>query len=518
MQVDSRRRTAATGETGHAIPDRLPVWAIIGIVLTLGAAVTLRFASRSDLWLDEALTANIARVPLRDLPDALRHDGAPPLYYALLHVWMLVFGTGDAAVRALSGLIGVATLPLAYFAGRRLGGDDRQRREWIGWSLVLLLAASPFAVRYSTEVRMYSMTIGLVLLGYLAVMRALDRPSLGRVAGVAGVTAALLYSHYWSMFLLAVVGAVFVWSAVSGPVAVRPAARRIVVGLVVGAVCFLPWFPVLISQLQHTGTPWASATISLSIVVSTMSQFAGGRLIAGRLLLVVLVVLALCGLAARKRFGGSVRWVALVAVATLAFGLSVSFVAGSTYQVRYAAVMFPLVLMVAAFGLTLVRDLRVRSVVLVVAILLGLFGGWRTVETQRTQAGAIAAAISKGAQRGDVVAYCPDQVAPSVSRMLQRSRGLRQYTFPASSVPLRVNWVDYADHVERADPDRFVAALLARAGTGSVWFVSSPGYLPFVDKCERVLGALSAARGAGPALVVADAGTFEHMGVVRFAP
>ena len=99
MQVDSRRRTAATGETGHAIPDRPPVWAIVGIVLTLAAAVVLRNASRSDLWLDEALTVNISRLPLRDLPDALRHDGAPPLYYGLLHLWMLVFGTGDTAAR-----------------------------------------------------------------------------------------------------------------------------------------------------------------------------------------------------------------------------------------------------------------------------------------------------------------------------------------------------------------------------------------------------------------------------------
>jgi hypothetical protein len=81
-----------------------------------------------------------------------------------------------------------------------------------------------------------------------------------------------------------------------------------------------------------------------------------------------------------------------------------------------------------------------------------------------------------------------------------------------------VNWVDYKDHVERADPDQFAAELLQQAGTGSVWLVSSTGYLPFSDKCERILGALSSARGAGQPLVVADADTFEHMGLVRFAP
>ncbi|MEY4916125.1 MAG: hypothetical protein RL616_38, partial [Verrucomicrobiota bacterium] len=40
-------------------------------------------------------SVNIARLPLGELPEALRHDGHPPLYYALLHVWMQVAGSGD---------------------------------------------------------------------------------------------------------------------------------------------------------------------------------------------------------------------------------------------------------------------------------------------------------------------------------------------------------------------------------------------------------------------------------------
>ncbi|MGZ4689163.1 MAG: glycosyltransferase family 39 protein [Acidimicrobiia bacterium] len=521
MQVESRRRTPAAGEARRAIPDRLPIWAIVGIALTLATAVVLRFASRSDLWLDEALTVNISRLPLRDLPGALRHDGAPPMYYALLHGWMLLFGDGDFAVRALSGVIGVATLPAAYFAGLRLGGSDPERRRWVAWSLVLLVATSPFAVRYATEVRMYSLTILLVLLGYIAVLRVLDQPSLGRLACVSAVTAALLFTHYWSFFLLAVVGAVFVWSAIAGPADVRTAARRLVLALAVGGLCFIPWLPTLSSQLEHTGTPWADATISLSIVASTMSQFAGGRLVVGRLLLVVLVGLALFGVFARKRTNAgasssAVRWVALVGVATLVLGLAVSYVATSTYQVRYAAVVFPFVLMVAAFGLTVVKDLRVRAVVLATAVVLGLVGGWRTVETERTQAGRVATAIVNGAQPGDVVGYCPDQLGPAVSRLLPSALGVRQYTFPGTSSPQRVDWVDYEERVAAADPAQFASALMKRAGTGAVWFVTSSGYRPFELRCETILSDLGAARGAGQTLVASDTGIFEHMGVVRF--
>ena len=56
------------------------------------------------------------------LPTFLKRDGAPPLYYVLLHGWMGVFGDSDLAVRSLSGVIGVVTVPLVWLAGRRFGG------------------------------------------------------------------------------------------------------------------------------------------------------------------------------------------------------------------------------------------------------------------------------------------------------------------------------------------------------------------------------------------------------------
>ena len=59
--------------------------------------------TRSPLWLDEALSVNIAKLPIGQIPAALRHDGHPPLYYVLLHVWMSVLGSGDVAVRSAVG-------------------------------------------------------------------------------------------------------------------------------------------------------------------------------------------------------------------------------------------------------------------------------------------------------------------------------------------------------------------------------------------------------------------------------
>src|SRR5712691_3590165 len=208
-----------------------PVAVAGAVALIIAAGVVFRFVTRSELWLDEALTVNISRLPLRDIPHALRHDGAPPLYYALLHGWMRIFGDGDLAVRSLSGVLSVATLPTAWFAGRRLGGKP------VAWAGVVVFAASPFAIRYGTEARMYALQILLVMLGYLALLRLLERPTLARQAAVAALTGLLLYTQYWSMYLLGVVGLVLLWRAWRRhDLAERRAARAAIVALIAGLI------------------------------------------------------------------------------------------------------------------------------------------------------------------------------------------------------------------------------------------------------------------------------------------
>ena len=111
----------------------LPAAAAAGTAVVL-AGIIARFLAPNGLWLDEALSVNIAKLPLTQMPGALVQDGSPPLYYVLLHVWMLVFGQGELAVRSMSAIVSVATLPLLWYAGLRAGG----RR--VAWAALLLAA------------------------------------------------------------------------------------------------------------------------------------------------------------------------------------------------------------------------------------------------------------------------------------------------------------------------------------------------------------------------------------------
>ncbi|MDP9435911.1 MAG: glycosyltransferase family 39 protein, partial [Actinomycetota bacterium] len=260
----------------------------VGVVLVLG--VLVRLGTRSALWLDEALSVAIAQQPLADLPDALRRDGAPPLYYVLLHGWTALFGTGTAAVRALSQVAALAALPLAWLAGRRLGGRGA------GWTAALLLATSPFAVRYANEARMYSLVVLLVLAGVLALDTALRDPRLRRLLPLALLSGSLALTHYWALFLLTVVGTGLLGAAALGRA--RGPALRCALALVAGGVLFLPWLPVFLFQVAHTGTPWAGAP-GLDAVLDTWQRWSGPGL-PGAALGLLLLGLALLAPVARR--------------------------------------------------------------------------------------------------------------------------------------------------------------------------------------------------------------------------
>ena len=242
-------------------------------VAVVAAGVFLRFYTPSALWLDESISVSIAKLPLSQLHAALRQDGAPPLYYALLHFWMLALGRSDAAVRALGGVASVVALPFFWAAGRRLGGTR------VAWIAFFLAVTSPFAIFYATDARMYSFMILWCVLGFLAVARALERPSSGRLVALGLLTAATLYTHYWALYLVTMTGLWLLyqlWRHRQGLPA-RGDARsvaRVFLTMLAGSLLFIPWVPTFLFQAAHTGTPWARPA-SPADLIQVFDYFAG---------------------------------------------------------------------------------------------------------------------------------------------------------------------------------------------------------------------------------------------------
>jgi mannosyltransferase len=490
---------------------------LLGAVLVV--AVVLRFVTVSDLWLDEAQSVAIATEPTpAAVLAALREDGAPPLYYLLLAGWTSLFGTSDLAVRSLSGLASVAALPLVWALGRRLGGPT------VGTAALLLLATNPFAIRYATETRMYALLVLLTAAAGLALLRVLDRPGRGAQAGLAVLTGLLLLTHYWALFLVATVGGGLLLRAWRGPRERRAAALRATVAVAAGALAFLPWLPVFLFQMQHTGAPWAAAVHPRDLV-DVVGDWAMDGSFLGSLLALLLAALVVLGLAGRPGEGRSVvvelralepgRTLGLVVAVTLV----VAFLAGltgSAFASRYTSVVLVPGLLLMALGFRAFGDRRVRMGVLAAVVLLGLAGGVEPALAQRTQAGEVAEQLQAMAGPGDVVAYCPDQLGPAVSRVLGDGAGLRQVVYPTGAAPGRVGWVDYAERNQAADGEDFARRLDELAGGSDVWLVWMTGYRTFGRECTDLAEVLEELRPDASRVVEMDRRLFEPMQLVRY--
>src|SRR5215211_7728601 len=305
------------------IASRRPAWSTPAAVagnarllapLAIGGLVLLSIVLRTrdfgvGFWIDEGLSVGIADRPLSDIPAALRLDGSPPLYYALLHVWLAVFGSSEEATHALSLLFAVLAVPAAWWAARGLFG------ETAGLAAALLAATNPFLTHYAQETRMYALVtlLGLLACGTFgrayvlagttaAPARAVRRRWAG---GFAVALAALMYTHNWALFFA--LGCGLTWLVLL--FAARGETRKELfqdglIGFGGALLLFAPWLPTLAFQAQHTGAPWSS-TPGLGdlaevpgLLLGRVAQLgllvvAGGLAHAGRLGLVGALLVAL---------------------------------------------------------------------------------------------------------------------------------------------------------------------------------------------------------------------------------
>ena len=297
-----------------------------------------------------------------------------------------------------------------------------------------------------------------------------------------------------------------------------------------GICAFGPWVPTFLFQLRHTGTPWASPA-DFTAIVYTFTQFAGGNSDPGRALALVLAFLALLGVAGAAldrrrvvldlRTRPGVRGLALLTAGTLVIAVIAGKLAGSTFADRYSAVILTPCLLVVAYGVTALADRRVRQGVVAVAIAFGLAASIPNAFLTRSQAAQVATAILALAHPTDVVAYCPDQLGPAVSRELNGR--FDEIAFPRANAPEIVNWVDYAATVEHASTDAFVRILEAQAGaTGTIWYVWAPGYLNFGSDCQVIANELAAGRVQSAVVGEKASDTpfeiFEGESLYRYAP
>lgn len=178
-------------------------WWPLLVVFLAGCLPKLYCLEQESLWLDEALSIEVAEMPWSAVLDPRDYIGIhPPIYFVVLKPFLALSELAPAwrdflvrlpAVLASGGLAAVLFL---------LGAQCRDRR--LGWIAAGVSLPSAFLWHHGQECRMY--TLGALLVSWQALLaiRAIERPAGVRVwfaLLIASVSAGLTHWFALSMWL-----------------------------------------------------------------------------------------------------------------------------------------------------------------------------------------------------------------------------------------------------------------------------------------------------------------------------
>ena len=367
--------------------------ALLVLLLLLAFALRLHRLGYQSLWYDEAVSMHLALKDLGSLTLHTARDIHPPLYYYLLHFWILAAGSSEFSAAFFSLVFGILIIAACY----RLGTELYDRRA--GLLTAFLLAVSPFNLWYSQEIRMYTLgaSLGLASLYCLVRLAGLTRrESRAHVAsaeahpdGQKGGTwklwlgyilsaAAGLYTLYYFAFLLLFQNLLVIgwWLAtrLKGSKGVVSLRRWVLAqGLVL--MLYLPWLPVALRQAVFPPVPpWRGFTDLGTVIIESWTALSLGQSVDPESLLVwpvlsfmfALYLLGLRGAATGNR--GRVKSILLCGHAFVPL-LAIYLLSLRTplFHVRYAFTYSPPFYLLLALGL--IRLGRSRRIALPLSLL-----------------------------------------------------------------------------------------------------------------------------------------------------
>ncbi len=185
------------------------------VILIVAFGLRLYHLDFQSIWWDEGHSIFVASHPMAEIPTLPAMDVHPPAYFALLRLWSAWAGSSEFALRYLSVIFSLMTVALMWRFGAKIIGllkDTATSKNYTSPLPVLaalMAALSPMYVAYAQEVRSYAMITFLAVVSTLALWKIVfagsqSTPHRHRATIALYIlsTAACLYTHYFTIFLL----------------------------------------------------------------------------------------------------------------------------------------------------------------------------------------------------------------------------------------------------------------------------------------------------------------------------
>ena len=190
------------------------VWALAAVVALALALRGYRLGERS-LWFDEAFSWRLTTFSWAELLERAARDNNPPLFYAILKLWIACFGESAWALRGLGALCGALTCLGMYLLTVEAARPAPERKpmhslatdstRWLAVCTAAFTAVSVFQIRWAREARMYALGGALCAFSSWLLLRALHARGRGGPLWTAYALTALAfaYTHTCAVFSIA---------------------------------------------------------------------------------------------------------------------------------------------------------------------------------------------------------------------------------------------------------------------------------------------------------------------------
>jgi mannosyltransferase len=201
--------------------------ALLGLALILGVGLRFYRLGAADLSADEAASWAAAAAPDASAVAARQSAldaGKLALYDLALHRWVEVFGDRVGTMRALSAILGIVAIALAFAAARQVmlvlgGSQEIEYATLAGAFAALMVAVDLVLVSQSRTARMYPLMLAMELAQVACFVRAqsarlriVDR--VASMLGVALFTALAVAANFTAGLLIASEAAWLGWTFV----------------------------------------------------------------------------------------------------------------------------------------------------------------------------------------------------------------------------------------------------------------------------------------------------------------
>lgn len=232
--------------------------------------LTTNYLTRG-FWGDEAWTAGISRLPIKEIISVTSQDFHPPFYYFIVHLVGAPFNFAEVPVRLISVFFFLLTPLVTYFLTQKFWKSKSHPSRLASLVTSTLVLFAPILITYAMEARSYALlAFESVLSAYIFWHAKNEKPKhyLWRILYfvLGGI---MVYTHYYAWFILA-----------SHAFYLLLFERKRILPMLVSALGILavqlPWLPTLFGQTSSVKGSYWIGPINARTHLEFLWRVAGG--------------------------------------------------------------------------------------------------------------------------------------------------------------------------------------------------------------------------------------------------